>query len=360
MRAVVTSSGSAPRPEVSKLSALFTLDGMGESIFIRVNGVTTCLNIYDIRLSDTHPACGMNWPPDLTYVKSYLQRDDIRNVFHASGSSESWSECRQAVWDNLHMDKSPPSVRLLPGLLEKIPIMLFSGDQDLVCNYLGAERMIEALEWNGATGFTNTTKPQSWKFNGTEAGEWSSERNLTYVKVYGASHMVGFDVPHIAHDMMLRFMGVDFAALLAGSAQFPSEVGGTVKPVIKPPPGNSSSGDIKLPFSEEDDPARWQAYYDAGSATLVLILIALAIGLFCYLRVKRRHRPPTLARDEEESIPLSRSMRDEVDGYVPVNSHDADGGGDKGRTEIVREDVAPPESREAIFDVGDDEDDERQ
>jgi len=52
------------------------------------------------------------------------------------------------------MDKSPPSVRLLPGLLEKIPIMLFSGDQDLVCNYLGAERMIEALEWNGATGFT--------------------------------------------------------------------------------------------------------------------------------------------------------------------------------------------------------------
>ena len=70
--------------------------------------------------------------------------------------------------------------------------------------------------------------------------------------------MVGFDVPHIAHDMMLRFMGVDFAALLAGSAQFPSEVGGTVKPVIKPPPGNSSSGDIGLPSSEEDDPARWQ------------------------------------------------------------------------------------------------------
>ena len=154
MRVVVTSSGSAPRPEVSRLSALFALDGMGEGIFIRVNGVTTCLNIYDIRLSDTHPACGMNWPPDLTYVKSYLQRDDIRKVFHASGSSESWSECRQAVWDNLHMDKSPPSVRLLPGLLEKIPIMLFNGDQDLVCNYLGAERMIEALEWNGATGFT--------------------------------------------------------------------------------------------------------------------------------------------------------------------------------------------------------------
>ena len=112
------------------------------------------MNAYDIRLSDTYPACGMNWPPDLTYIKPYLQRDDVRAAFHATGSSESWTECRKDVSTNLDMHKSPPSVYLLPGLLEKIPIMLFHGDQDFVCNYLGVERMIEALEWNGETGFS--------------------------------------------------------------------------------------------------------------------------------------------------------------------------------------------------------------
>jgi len=324
----------------------------------KVNGEITCLNAYDIRLSDTYPACGMNWPPDLTYIKPYLQRDDVRAAFHATGSSESWTECRKDVSTNLDMHKSPPSVYLLPGLLEKIPIMLFHGDQDFVCNYLGVERMIEALEWNGETGFSNTTKPESWRFNDTKVGEWTIERNLTYVKVYGASHMVGFDVPHVAHDMMLRFMGVDFTALLTGSALFPSEVGDAVKPIIKPALGNSSKDDNVSP--EEDDPTRWQAYYDAGSATLVLVLIALAIGLFFYLRVKR-HRRPALPRDEEESIPLSRSMGGEMDGYVPVSSHDVNHGRpiDKARTEGVHENVTPQESREAIFDVGDEEEDER-
>ena len=29
--------------------------------------------------------------------------------------------------------------------------------------------------------------------------------------------MVGFDVPHVAHDMILRFMGVDFNVISEGS-----------------------------------------------------------------------------------------------------------------------------------------------
>jgi hypothetical protein len=31
-----------------------------------------CVNIYDVRLEDTSPACGMNWPPDLANVTTYL------------------------------------------------------------------------------------------------------------------------------------------------------------------------------------------------------------------------------------------------------------------------------------------------
>ena len=31
-----------------------------------------CLNIYDVRLDDTSPQCGMNWPPDLEPVYKYL------------------------------------------------------------------------------------------------------------------------------------------------------------------------------------------------------------------------------------------------------------------------------------------------
>jgi carboxypeptidase D len=32
-----------------------------------------CLNVYDVRLKDKIPACGLNWPTDLTNITSYLR-----------------------------------------------------------------------------------------------------------------------------------------------------------------------------------------------------------------------------------------------------------------------------------------------
>ncbi|KAJ3745969.1 hypothetical protein DFH05DRAFT_1522569 [Lentinula detonsa] len=43
--------------------------------------------------------------------------------------------------------------------------------------------------------------------------------------------MAPFDVPHITHDMILRFMGVDFGNILDGSAKIPSSVGSEAKHV---------------------------------------------------------------------------------------------------------------------------------
>lgn len=38
----------------------------------RVNGQNMCVNNYDVRLTDTHPSCGMNWPPDIFDITPYL------------------------------------------------------------------------------------------------------------------------------------------------------------------------------------------------------------------------------------------------------------------------------------------------
>jgi carboxypeptidase D len=42
-----------------------------------------CLNIYDVRLKDEVPACGMNWPLDLKNITSYLQ---VCNLYCRAGS----------------------------------------------------------------------------------------------------------------------------------------------------------------------------------------------------------------------------------------------------------------------------------
>lgn len=128
-----------------------------------------CLNVYDVRLKDDMPECGMNWPSDLRNVTSYLrvrslllhygphthsckQRPDVVAALHAHAKSEAWVECQSRVPGQLRQGKSPSSVTLLPRLLERIPVLLFAGDQDLICNYLGQESLIQSLTWNGDTG----------------------------------------------------------------------------------------------------------------------------------------------------------------------------------------------------------------
>ena len=50
------------------------------------------------------------------------------------------------------MRRSNSSVTVLPRVLERVPVLIFAGDQDLICNYVGLENMIQGLTWNGATG----------------------------------------------------------------------------------------------------------------------------------------------------------------------------------------------------------------
>lgn len=80
------------------------------------------------------------------------QRKDVVRALHAESHSESWTECRGRIHKELHENQSNSSITVLPRVLEKIPVLLFAGDQDLICNYIGMEAMINALKWNGETG----------------------------------------------------------------------------------------------------------------------------------------------------------------------------------------------------------------
>ena len=46
----------------------------------REEGKLKCLNMYDVRLYDDSPACGMNWPPDLPEMYTYLRVSALSSV----------------------------------------------------------------------------------------------------------------------------------------------------------------------------------------------------------------------------------------------------------------------------------------
>ncbi|KAE8219057.1 hypothetical protein CF319_g7177 [Tilletia indica] len=287
-----------------------------------------CINIYDVRLSDTSPECGMNWPPTLASMYAYLKRQDVRHALHVDEKNkpQAWIECNSRVGSALHgttIDKvagrkEEASVKLLPGLLERgLRVLMFAGDKDLICNHIGVQRIGENLVWGGVKGFgTPPPAPLEWYVNNTYAGQWTTARNYTYVRVAGASHMVGYDLPIAAHDMMLRFMGFDdglgtaeLVASAGAAARIPSVLkgsGGAGRKLAFVGGGGAAAGvgmgkgDVgTLPMipgvdgKTEDqvaEEARWAAYYNAGSAALVFIIIAVCIGTCVLLRSRKRAR----------------------------------------------------------------------
>jgi carboxypeptidase D len=302
-----------------------------------------CLNIYDVRLKDEIPACGMNWPPDLRNVTSYLRRPDVVGALHAQAKSEAWVECHPRVNTQMRRINAPSSVTVLPRLLERIPVMLFAGDQDLICNYVGQESLIQSLTWNGGTGL-GEVETQTWTVDDIPAGTWVSSRTLTYVKIFNASHMAGYDQAHATHDMILRFMGMNFSAIADGTARIPSSVGNDEKPAFTESTPSSAILPHPTAKTPEQDKAMWEAYYNAGSAAIVLVLILAVLGtvLWCRIRRRRLHGLP-ISKNEEENIPLTQTL--------PADDGDSlDDGGistRKGKGRAQETGLSP------IFDVGD-------
>jgi len=253
-----------------------------------------CYNMYDVRLKDSYPSCGMNWPPDLKTVTPYLRRQDVVDALHINTDKRTgWSECSGAVSSNFRAQKSNTSYTLLPNLLEDgVPILLFSGAKDMICNHIGTEDMIADMNWSGGHGFELSpgvwAPKRDWTFEGEAAGIYQEARNLTYVLFYNSSHMVPFDYPRRTRDMLDRFMGVDIASI--GGKPVDSQIDGE-----DAHPETSVGGHPNSTLAQEESKdklhqAELKAYYRSGEAALlVVIVIAAFFGWWVWRgRMQRR------------------------------------------------------------------------
>ncbi|AET37464.1 serine-type carboxypeptidase Ecym_1217 [Eremothecium cymbalariae DBVPG len=170
-----------------------------------------CLNFYDYRIRDSYPSCGVNWPPDLPHVTKFFNTPGVLEALNiAEGKSNTWEECSNDVYNALSNPRAVPAVDLLPGLLDAgLELILYSGDKDIICNGLGVEQLIHDLKWGGSTGFTQNVHQHSWvhEYSGSggkqePAGFIQTERNLTFITVYNASHMVPLDVPNVSRGLI--------------------------------------------------------------------------------------------------------------------------------------------------------------
>ena len=163
-------------------------------------------NVYDMRIKCGDSALCY----DFSNVRKYLNRDDVRAALGVTDPRDVWEECNNGVNAGLAFgDWMLDYSKMLPELLESgIRVLVYAGDVDYICNWLGNRAWTLALQWKGGDAFRAATD-EEWTAGGDgRAGVVRSAKGLTFLQIHEAGHMVPMDQPKRSLRMVLEFLGV--------------------------------------------------------------------------------------------------------------------------------------------------------
>jgi cathepsin A (carboxypeptidase C) len=160
-------------------------------------------NPYDMRIK-----CAV--PPlcyDFSNVQKYLSRPEVVQYLGVEGHK--WTDCNHGVaigfeldgdWMHDYQDDIPDQ------LAAGIRVLMYAGDQDYICNWLGNQAWTLALDWPGKQKFNANSSQTEWMVDGEAAGTLRSSGGFSFLRVYDAGHMVPRDQPKHALAMLNAFI----------------------------------------------------------------------------------------------------------------------------------------------------------
>ncbi|KAG5962948.1 hypothetical protein E4U58_003710 [Claviceps cyperi] len=104
-------------------------------------------NIYDI----LHP----NGTGKTSYATEFLREPSTKRALGVEVTRQ-YEKCNIAEYDDFIVADdwtSPASLRVVPGILAQIAMLIYAGDLDYICNWLGNLAWVRALDWPVPVGF---------------------------------------------------------------------------------------------------------------------------------------------------------------------------------------------------------------
>ncbi len=158
------------------------------------------IDVYDVRRTcsdddDCHDMKKLERFMNLPQMKKRFQIPEDKKYMH----------CNTSVYDSFRWDKETDMTPSVARLLDKgLPILIYAGDQDLICNYIGVRDWIEAMKWTSAAEWKQAAK-EIWKVNGEQAGEVQTYDLLTFLKIEQCGHLAARDKPEVSLEMITTF-----------------------------------------------------------------------------------------------------------------------------------------------------------
>ncbi|XP_054817155.1 serine carboxypeptidase-like 47 [Prosopis cineraria] len=171
-----------------------------QNIFEQILAASDNVNYYDIRKKyEVVPGCY-----DFSSMETFLNKKEVRDALGV-GDLE-YVSCNQQVYAAMRSDWMRNLELGIPALLhDGIRMLVYAGEKDLICNWLGNARWVNAMDWSGQKAFLASLNV-SFVVDGKEAGKLQSHEPLTFLKIHEAGRLVPMDQPKVALEMLTRWL----------------------------------------------------------------------------------------------------------------------------------------------------------
>lgn len=165
------------------------------------------LNPYDIRIPCQKTNTGLCYA-GLDRVQDFFDSSAVKTALGVD-QDLSYKVCSNSFMQGFdHWDEYVPTKHNVTNLLEQgVRTLVYSGDKDIIVNWLGGQMWTRDLAWSGHTQFAaSIDSPATWTLpeNSQKAGTVAQTGPLTFIRVFDAGHMVPHDQPAAALDMVNR------------------------------------------------------------------------------------------------------------------------------------------------------------
>ncbi|EFH48286.1 hypothetical protein ARALYDRAFT_489152 [Arabidopsis lyrata subsp. lyrata] len=169
------------------------------NIFNMIAAKKRGINYYDIRKKCVGSLCY-----DFSKMENFLNKENVRKALGV-GDIE-FVSCSSTVYDAMTEDWMINLEVKIPTLVnDGINLLIYAGEYDLICNWLGNSRWVDQMNWSGQKGF-GSAKNVPFLVDGKEAGSLKNYGPLTFLKVHDAGHMVPMDQPKASLQMLQNWM----------------------------------------------------------------------------------------------------------------------------------------------------------
>lgn len=145
--------------------------------------------------------------------------EKVLKAIHAEESitaRQRFKECTDPPYFALSHQDGLGVTKELVEVLEhdtKPKLLIFNGMNDMICNHIGNEKVLDNLKWKHTKEWT-LAKRYVWEFESTfidhsthgPAGYMKEHDNLMFLKIASSGHMVPMDLPDVSLEMMRNLM----------------------------------------------------------------------------------------------------------------------------------------------------------